>query len=190
MSACNIVVATGGPGMVKAAYSSGRPSFGVGQGNAQTILAPDYTDFERFAMMTVGNRTYDNGMPCTTDQTLHVPKNRVAEVVAAFEKNDAYLIADPAEIQKMRETCFKDGLLNAKIVGQPAEKIAEMAGIKIPAGTRVLLCIVDKWGRDELLAKEIMCPFCRILPYEKYEDAVERVRTNYLMEGAGHTGAI
>lgn len=190
MKACNIVIATGGPAMVKAAYSSGRPSFGVGQGNAQTLIDPDFSDWELVCTHLINNRTYDNGMPCTTDQTVHVHAGKVDTLVAKLKEKGGYLITDPADIQKLRDTCFPEGKINAAIIGQPAATLAAHAGITIPEDTLVLYCMVDKWGTDDVLAKEIMAPFTRILPYEKFEDAVERARTNYYMEGAGHSGSI
>jgi len=190
MKACDIVIATGGPGMVKAAYSSGRPSFGVGQGNAQTLVDPDYDDYDYLCNQLINNRTYDNGMPCTTDQTVHIHLSKVDKLIATLKEKGGYMVTDPKQIQQLRDACFPEGMINRDIVGQPAATLAKIAGIDIPADTLVLYCMVDKWGTDDVLAKEIMAPFTRILPYDKFEEAVERARINYFMEGAGHSGSI
>lgn len=190
MSACDVVVATGGPGMVKAAYSSGRPSLGVGQGNVQSILDVDFPDLDLFVEQTVINRTYDFGMPCTTEQTLHIPVELIDTIIEKLKAKKAFYIDDPEKIQLLREVCFPEGMINRYIVGQPPSVLASLVGIKIPEDTSLLVCRVEKWGTDEPLAREIMTPFLRILPYSNFEDAVERARTNYLMEGAGHSGAI
>lgn len=189
MSRADFIIATGGASVVKAAYSSGKPSFGVGQGNAQTIVAPDWTDFDTFAKMTIGNRTYDNGMPCTTDQTLHIERKSVDAVIRALQAHGAYLLNDE-EKEKVREAYFPNGKVNAGLVGKSAQVLAEAAGFSVSDEVKILLCKVDKWGKDDLLAKEMMIPFCRILPYDKVEDAIERARINYFLEGAGHVGAI
>lgn len=190
MAACDVVLATGGPNMVKAANSSGRPSLGVGQGNVQSILDVNYPDIDLFIEQTVSNRMYDNGMPCTTEQTLHIPVDLVDTVIEKLIAKKAFYIDDPEKIQRLREAAFPNGMLNKDIVGQHAKVLASLAGIEIPDDTSLLVCKVEKWGRDEPLAREIMTPFLRILPYENFSDAVERARTNYFMEGAGHAGAV
>lgn len=190
MSACDVVVATGGPAMVKAAYSSGRPSLGVGQGNVQSILDPDFPDLDLFVEQSVFNRSYDYGMPCTTEQTLHIPNALVDTIIEKLKKKKAYYIEDPKKIQRLREVSFPEGMLNRDIVGQHPSVLASLAGIEIPEDTSLLVCKVERWGKDEPLAREIMTPFIRILPYENFNDAVEHARINYLMEGAGHSGSI
>ena len=92
LAQCDVNIATGGPGMVKAVYSSGRPGFGVGQGNCQEIICDDYEDLDRLAMLAINNRSYDNGVPCTSEQTMHVPAAMEEKFLEAMQKNGAYLV--------------------------------------------------------------------------------------------------
>lgn len=191
MKAVNIIMATGGSAMVNAAYSSGRPSIGVGQGNTQVVLDRDYDNLPLAIETVVAGRQYDNGMPCTGEQTLHVPKEKLSEVIGLLEAQKAFQVKDPADIKKLAYTYFVDGgAPNAKLVGQSAQTVAQAAGVKIPDDARIIFIVVSKWGRGELLAREIMCPILRVLPYDTFEEAVERARENNLYEGAGHTGVI
>ena len=192
MKHCDVTIAAGGPSVVEAAYSSGRPAFGVGQGNAQNILAPDYDDIKGWVTKTINNRVYDNGMPCTTDQTLHVPMEKVEQVITEFESQGAYMVRNLDAVQKLREAVFQDGKINQELVGKSAGAVAKAAGIPVKEDTRLLLCMVEKCGEEgaDVLSREIMCPFCRILPYENVEDAVEHARLNHLLEGAGHASCI
>ena len=190
MGMSDFVIATGGKNVVTAAYSSGKPSFGVGQGNAQTILAPDYDDIERFTTMTIASRTNDNGMPCITDQMLHIPAGKFDEVIELLKKKGAYELNDE-EADKVEHTYFKeDGKVDGTCVGLSAVAFAKKAGIDIPEDTKILLKRVDYYGPGHNLTREMMVPFCRAIAYDNVEDAIERARTNYLMEGAGHNGAI
>ncbi len=190
MAAVDLILATGGPGMVKAAYSSGKPALGVGQGNVQCILDEDYPDLDAMVSTIVASRMVDFGMPCTGEQTVHCPVSRVDDLVAAYKARKAYYIDDPALIEKLRETIFINGAINRDIVGKPSHQVAKLAGIDIPEDTTILLLKVDKCGHDEVLAKEILAPVTRIFPYEKFEDAVEHARINMAMEGAGHSSCI
>lgn len=189
MEQVDFVIATGGPSVVKAAYSSGKPSFGVGQGNAQSIVAPDWTDFDTYAKMTIASRSNDNGMPCVTEQTLHIERKSVPAVIEALKANGAYMLNDDEKI-KVQDTYFTaEGKIVGDMVGKDAKAVAKAAGISVPDDTVILMCMMDSWGKEKL-SREMMIPFCRILPYDKVEDAIERARENYLMEGAGHNGAI
>lgn len=190
MSMANVVIATGGPSVVHAAYSSGKPSFGVGQGNAQTVLAPDYEDLDRFTTVVVASRTNDNGMPCISDQTLHIPEDKVDTVIDGLVSKGAYLMT-AEETEKVEHTYFKpDGKIDGTCVGLSAAAIAEKAGFSIPEGKVLLLSKIDFWGEGHLLSREMMIPYCRILPYGDVKAAIERARENYLLEGAGHNGAV
>lgn len=191
MATADVVVATGGPGMVKAAYSSGKPSFGVGQGNVQVIVDSDYKDFDGIAAGCAFSRAYDNGLPCTCDQTMYIPKARFNEMVEALKKNKAYYTDDEKIIEKLRKTAFtENGAVNRKFVGATMPKIAEMLGITIPEGAVLLAVPVSKSGSEEILGREIMSPVLRLFAYEKFEDAVKNAKANYLMEGKGHACAI
>lgn len=190
MAAVDLILATGGPGMVKAAYSSGKPALGVGQGNVQCILDEDYDDLEKLVSAIVPSRMVDYGMPCTGEQTVHCPASKLDALIRAYASMKCHYIDDEAQIQKLRETLFVDGAINREIVGQPSYRIAKMAGIDIPEDTTLLLLKVGKCGKEEVLAKEILAPITRIFPYDSFEEAVERARTNMLMEGAGHSSCI
>ena len=191
MSSANVVIATGGAGMVRAAYSSGKPAFGVGQGNVQDFIGEDWQDYAQLAELIVGNRTYDYGMPCTCDQHVHVPASKFDLLVEELTKRGGFLITDEGDIQKLREALFDaKGVIMRDCVGVSAAYIANKAGIEIPKDTVMLMVETSKYAYDELLAKEIMAPLVRLRRYTDIKDAVRVGKANYLMEGAGHSGAV
>ncbi len=190
MASVDLIIATGGPGMVKAALSSGKPSMGVGAGNAQCIIDEDYEDVDAIVDQIVGTRMIDFGMPCTGEQTIHCPASKADEVIAAYKKRKGYYVDDPDQLQKLRETAFVNGVINRDVVGQQSYKVCQLAGIEIPEDTTILLLKVDKCGKDEVLAGEILFPTTRLYVYDKFEDAVERARTNLLTQGAGHSSCL
>ncbi len=190
MASVDLIVATGGPGMVRAALSSGKPSLGVGAGNAQCIIDEDFDDVKSVVDQIIPTRMIDFGMPCTGEQTIHCPASKAEEVIAEYRANKAYYIDDPEQLQKLRETIFVNGVINRNVVGQRAHKVCELAGIEIPEDTTILLLKVDGCGKDEVLAKEILFPTTRLYVYEKFGEALERAKTNLLMEGAGHSSCL
>jgi succinate-semialdehyde dehydrogenase len=193
MKKVDVIVATGGSAMVKAAYSSGKPSYGVGPGNVQIIADRDYDNYPLMAAQVMGSRMYDNGMPCTGEQALIMPKEKSDEIIKIFEEKGAYLITDPTDIQKLRDSIFQkgfDGPINLNIVGHPASEVAKYANIDVPEGTKLLMVKLDKFGHDEVLCREIMCPVIRCFEYDDFEDAIKIAKTNLLMEGAGHSSGI
>ncbi len=190
MSAVDLIVATGGPSIVKAALSSGKPSLGVGAGNAQCIIDEGFDDVKSVVDQIIPTRMIDFGMPCTGEQTLHCPASKAEEVIAEYKANGAYYIDDPEQLQKLRETIFINGAINRAVVGQRAHKVCELAGIEIPEDTTILLLKVDACGKDDVLAKEILFPTTRLYVYDKFEEALQRARTNLLMEGAGHSSCL
>ncbi len=191
MGAVDVVVATGGPGMVKAAYSSGRPSYGVGQGNVQILVDEDYADYAAIAKSAVFSRSYDNGLPCTCDQTMFVPKSRVKEMLDLLVENKAVYLDDPAVIEKLRKTAFtEEGAINRKFVGATMPQIAEMLGVTFPADAAILVVPVYKAIDEEILCREIMSPVLRIFPYDSFEKAVQDAKKNYWMEGKGHSCSV
>ncbi len=189
MSACDIVVATGGAAMVKSAYSSGRPSFGVGPGNVQGIFDTDI-DISAAVPKAVASRTFDNGIICSADQTVIAPRATYDEIIAEFVKNGAYYTEDPAEVEVWRNAIFPGGVMNKYLVGQSVEKLAAAAGIAVPAGTKLIIVKAGKAGRGDVLSKEKMCPFMSAYAYDTWEEAVEIARQNLLYEGAGHSVSI
>lgn len=193
MSKVDVIVATGGSAMVKSAYSSGKPSYGVGPGNVQIIVDRDYDNYPLMVAQVMGSRLYDNGMPCTGEQALILPREKADEIIKMFEEKGAYMVTDPADIQKLREAIFMKGFngpINVDIVGHPAAEVAKYANISVPEGTKLLMTKLDKYGRDEVLCREIMCPFIRCFVYDDFEDAINIAKTNLLMEGAGHSSGI
>ena len=191
MEEADVVVATGGFGMVKSAYSSGRPSFGVGQGNVQSFI--DTTADVDFATETIiTNRSADLGLPCTGEQTVYIPRHLEKEVLTSFEKNGAYVLTDEEVIKKLRQKVFVNNHQNLELTGKKpsdAVKIMEL-GIDVPEETRLLVVKVNQHGEEEVLAKEILWPILRFRLYDNFDEALEWGRINLLMEGAGHTSTI
>lgn len=178
--------------MVKSAYSSGKPAYGVGQGNVQSIM-DETTDMDFATTTIVNNRFGDYGVPCTGDQTVHIPRDREQEALKAFEAAGAFLVTDPADVDKLRKKVFKEnGAANTELVGRPASKVAEIIGLDgVPADTKVLLFKLDGTaGPDEPLSREILTTVLRYQVYDKFEDAVELARETLLMEGAGHSSIV
>ena len=137
MREADLILATGGPGMVKAAYSSGKPAVGVGPGNTPAII-DESADIRMAAASVIHSKTFDNGMICASEQSVVVHKAVYKQFKEEMQGNGAYFLT-PAETEKVRKTILINGALNAKIVGQPAVKIAEMAGVKAPEGSKVLV---------------------------------------------------
>lgn len=189
MQAVDIVVATGGMAMVKAAYSSGKPAFGVGAGNVQVIIDREY-DFEQAAKDIIAGRKFDNGIICSGEQSIIAPAEKHAEIMDAFVRNGAYYIEDEATIEKFRNVLFVNGSINGKVVGQSVQFVADLAGVKVPEETKIVILKAKGVGTADVLCKEKMCPFMITLTYNTFEEAVEIARTNLLYEGAGHSAAL
>ncbi|MCB2296168.1 aldehyde dehydrogenase family protein, partial [Clostridium algoriphilum] len=157
MAAVDVVVATGGMGRVLAAYSSGKPAYGVGVGNVQAIIDRDY-DFDEAAKHIIAGRKFDNGIICSGEQAIIAPVEKFDKIMQAFTDNGAYYIEDEAIVEKFRSTLFIDGKTNGKIVGQTAQFVADLAGVVIPANTKVIILKPKGAGELDLLCKEVMCP--------------------------------
>lgn len=193
MEMCDCNLATGGAGMVKAVYSSGKPGIGVGPGNAQEIIDRGLTEEEltKIVPVAIDSRTYDNGVPCVGTQTDHLPAEYEEKYLDLMKKNGAYIITDEAERAKIRDFAFPGGgPINRQIVGRLPYEIGNMVGIDIPEGTRVILVKNEAWGDQDVLCREIMCPIMRYTTYENFEDAVARAVANLENEGAGHTSCV
>ncbi|MCR4672994.1 MAG: aldehyde dehydrogenase family protein [Lachnospiraceae bacterium] len=186
MKLCDATIATGGPGMVKAAYSSGKPSFGVGAGNVQSLVDTD-VDLKVVAPKIAKSRTYDNGVLCTCEQCVHVQADQFEELKDLLVAQGAYYIGGEEEVNAVRKAMFPDGEINKDVVGGSAVGIAKLAGIEVPEDTRFLLVKVEKSGADEPLTKEKLCPVLCISAYDKWEDAVEKAYINLINMGAGHS---
>ncbi|MBQ2062887.1 MAG: aldehyde dehydrogenase family protein [Oscillospiraceae bacterium] len=189
MRQCDVCISTGGGGMVKAAYASGKPAFGVGAGNVQCIIDRD-VDLEKAVPMIIAGRIFDNGIICSGEQTAITPAEKYNEMVRLFQANGAYYVEKPEEVDRLRETIFPGGVMNKDCVGQSAKKVAEMAGLPVPENVRVLLVKVEKSGFGEAYANEKMCPVIAAYRYDTWEDAVAIAAANLEVKGKGHSVCI
>ena len=189
MEKVDVVVATGGMGMVKAAYSSGKPAFGVGVGNVQVIIDRDANIKEAVPRIITG-RAFDYGIICSAEQTVMIPFEKFDEVVAEFEAHNCHFISDKDEKERLRKTLFTEGIPNKDVIGQDVAKIAKLAGIEIPQGTKVLIVETDGIGRNDVFCKEKMCPVLALTKYKDFKHAVEIAQTNLDFEGNGHSVTI
>src|SRR3954471_7530879 len=190
MKAADVVVAPGGGAMVKAAYSSGKPSYGVGAGNVPVIIDRD-VDLSDAAEKIVAGASFDNGIICSHEQFVLTPDELYEDTVQAFlATGKVWFTADPHQVQKLRETVFPGGHLNKDVVGRSAVEIGAKAGIDIPKEVRVILVRADGAGAEDVLAKEKLCPLVAILPYRTFDEAVARAKANLLVEGPGHSAAL
>lgn len=189
ISSADVVIATGGMGMVKAAYSSGKPALGVGAGNVQCIVDTD-ADIKTAAPQIIAGRIFDNGIICSGEQSIILPESGYEEMIAEFEKNGAFVITKPEEKEAMRTAMFVDGAMNRHAVGQSVQTIAKLAGLQVTEGTKVIIVEADGTGKDDQLAKEKMCPVLAVFKYKTFEEAVEIARTNLEAEGKGHSVSI
>jgi succinate-semialdehyde dehydrogenase len=190
MKASDVVVATGGGAMVKAAYSSGKPSYGVGAGNVPVIIDRD-VDLSDAVDKIVAGASFDNGIICSHEQFVLTPEERYEETIEAFlATGKVWFTADPHQVQKLRDIVFPGGHLNKDVVGRSAREIGAKAGIDIAQDVRVILVPADGAGTDDVLAKEKLCPVVALLPYRTFDEAVGHAKANLLVEGAGHSAAL
>lgn len=187
MAAADIIVATGGPAMVKAAYSSGKPSLGVGQGNVQCIIDDDVDMSDAVEKVIVG-RSYDNGLICLGEQTVFVPASKYDEFIAEAARLGACYIDDPDAIAKVRAGLFPDnGPLSRDVVGLDAVAVGEKLGVDVPEGARVIFVKVEGIGAAEQLCREKLCPVCAVATYDTWEQGVANMVENLAFEGKGHS---
>jgi succinate-semialdehyde dehydrogenase len=190
MKSCDVVVATGGGAMVKSAYSSGKPSFGVGAGNVPVIIDRG-VDLEDAVGKIVTGAAFDNGIICSHEQFVLTPEESYDETLKAFaDTGKVWFTSDEKQIEKLRKVVFPDGHLNKDAVGRTAREIGAMAGIDVPASARIILLPAKGAGEADVLAKEKLCPVVAILPYKTFEEAVADAKANLLVEGAGHSAAL
>ena len=188
MRESDIILATGGPGMVKAAYSSGKPALGVGAGNTPVIL--DETADIRLAVNSIiHSKTFDNGMICASEQSVIVHKDIYDEVRRTFAAQGCYFLKED-EIDKVRKVILINGALNAKIVGQKPATIAALAGITIPEYTRVLIGEVESVDLSEEFAHEKLSTVLAMYKAEDFADALNKAEQLVMDGGMGHTSAI
>ena len=188
MKEADIILATGGPGMVKAAYSSGKPALGVGAGNTPAII-DDTADIVLAVNSIIHSKTFDNGMICASEQSVIVHKNVYDAVKTEFAERGCYFL-NPEETEKVRKTIIINGALNAKIVGQKAVKIAELADVKVPEGTKILIGEVESVELSEEFAHEKLSPVLAMYKAEDIQDAFSKAERLIADGGYGHTSSI
>ena len=188
MANVDMVLATGGPGMVHAAYSSGKPAIGVGAGNTPAVI--DETANIPMAVNSVlVSKTFDNGMICASEQSVVVVEEVYEAVRAEFLKRGAYIL-DKKEKEAVRKVIANDGKLNANIVGQPAVKIAGLAGVTVPDNAKVLIGEVEKVGTDEAFSIEKLSPVLAMFKAKDYQAAFDKAEELVQFGGRGHTAVL
>lgn len=192
MKASDTVLGTGGPGMVKAAYSSGKPAYGVGAGNSQSIFDPAYDNLSGALDFFLMGNTFDNGIVCACNRCIIAPKSMTADIVKLLKEKNVYYVDDPATVDHIREVCFPNGFgkLNGDIVGKDVQTVAKMLGLDIPADTVSIGVKIEKTGFDEPLTREKMFPLFTHLECEDFKDGVAMAKANLLAEGAGHSSIV
>ncbi len=184
MKSCDCILATGGPGMVTAAYSSGKPAIGVGPGNAPTII-DDSADVKMAVSSVIHSKTFDNGMICASENSVIALKGIYDAVKEEFAYRGCHFL-NKEELEKVRKTIIIHGAINAKIVGQSAYKVAQMAGFEVPESTKILIGEVEKVDLSEEFAHEKLCPVLAMYKAEDFDDALNKAKV-LLKAGWGHT---
>jgi acetaldehyde dehydrogenase/alcohol dehydrogenase len=188
MREADIILATGGPGMVKAAYSSGKPAVGVGAGNTPAII--DSTADVRLAVNSIiHSKTFDNGMICASEQSVIVLKEVYDAVKKEFAERGCYFLNDE-ETEKVRKTIIINNSVNAKIVGQKAIDIAKLSGVNVPCGTKILIGEVENVDISEEFAHEKLSPVLAMYKAEDFQDALSKAEHLIADGGYGHTSSI
>ena len=188
MKESDIILATGGPGMVKAAYSSGKPALGVGAGNTPAII-DETADIVLAVSSIIHSKTFDNGMICASEQSVIVHKNIYDKVKKEFADRGCYFLKKD-ETEKVRKTIIINGALNAKIVGQTAHTIASLAGVNVPENTKVLIGEVTSVELSEEFAHEKLSPVLAMYKAKDIQDAFSKAEQLIADGGYGHTSSI
>ncbi len=188
MQSADIILATGGPGMVKAAYSSSKPALGVGPGNTPAII-DESANITLAVNSIIHSKTFDNGMICASEQSVIALDKIYDKVKEEFIKRGCYFLK-PKEIEKVRKTIIIDGSLNAKIVGQSAYTIASLAGVKVPETTKILIGEVESVDFSEEFAHEKLSPVLAMYHAKKFDDAIEKAYALIEGGGLGHTSSL
>jgi succinate-semialdehyde dehydrogenase len=191
MAAADLIVATGGAGMVKAAYSSGTPAYGVGPGNPPVILDRDF-DIEEAVPIMAEASSFENGILCDGCNHFLYPVEKEAEVFEAWRKGNIVVFDKKEDVDKFREVMFPDGKANAEIIGHDADVIAKAAGFDVPKETEVIALKIDKIGAEEILTHEFLGPTMTMITYETFEEAVDKALKILTEQGGiGHgTGVL
>ena len=188
MQSADIILATGGPGMVKSAYSSGKPALGVGAGNVPAVI-DDTADIILAVSSIIHSKTFDNGMICASEQSVIILDSIYDKVKEEFVKRGCYLLNEE-ETEKVRKTIIINGALNAKIVGQKAHTIAALAGVEVPESTKILIGEVESVEIEEEFAHEKLSPVLAMYRAKDFDDAMEKAHRLVLDGGIGHTSSL
>ncbi|WP_378961738.1 bifunctional acetaldehyde-CoA/alcohol dehydrogenase [Mediterraneibacter gnavus] len=185
----DIILATGGPGMVKAAYSSGKPALGVGPGNTPVII-DDTADIKMAVNSIIHSKTFDNGMICASEQSVTVLDSIYEEVKKEFQYRGCYFLKKGAELDKVRKTIIINGALNSKIPGKSAYEIAKMAGVDVPENTKILIGEVESVDILEEFAHEKLSPVLAMYKAKTFDEALAKAEQLVADGGYGHTSAL
>ena len=189
MKSCNIILATGGPAMVKAAYSSGKPAIGVGPGNTPAIIDKS-ADIKMAVSSIIHSKIFDNGMICASEQAVLIDSAIYKDTKKEFELRGCYFVTEE-EADKLRAVMFNEGALNANIVGKSAHYIAELAGFKVPEKTKILLAeLTDYNMENEKLAREKLSPVLACYKYDTFDEAIVNAKRLIKDGGYGHTSSL
>ena len=188
MKTADIILATGGPGMVRSAYSSGKPALGVGAGNTPAII-DDTADVTVAVNSIIHSKTFDNGLICASEQSCIAVDGVYEQVKAEFAARGCHILKGD-EPDKVRNTIIINGALNAKIVGQSAAKIAEICGFTVPAATKILIGEVESVELEEAFAHEKLSPVLALYRAKDFDDAVQKAERLIADGGYGHTSSL
>ncbi|WP_085830537.1 bifunctional acetaldehyde-CoA/alcohol dehydrogenase [Collinsella vaginalis] len=186
----DIILATGGPGMVKAAYSSGKPALGVGAGNTPVVI-DDTADILLAVNSIIHSKTFDNGMICASEQSVTALDSIYGAVKAEFERRGCYFVKPGREVEALREAMFKNGALDHRIPGMPAAKIAELAGIEVAPKTKILIVEAESTDPEkEEFSHEKLSPVLAMYRAADFQEAVDKAEHLVLAGGPGHTASL
>ncbi len=185
----NLILATGGPGMVKAAYSSGKPAIGVGAGNTPVII-DETADIKMSVSSVLMSKTFDNGVICASEQSIIIAEQTYKDVMAEFSRRGAHILSKKEKEQLQGILIGKDGHVSSQIVGQRAHDIAKMAGIDVPYDTKVLLAECGKVGDEEPYSMEKLSPVLAVYKSKSIDDSLDTCAALIEYGGAGHTAVL
>lgn len=188
MKEADIILATGGPGMVKAAYSSGKPALGVGAGNTPAII-DETADIKTAVNSIIHSKTFDNGVICASEQSVIILEKVYNQAKKEFKDRGCYLLNEE-ETEKVRKTIIINGALNSKIAGQSAFKIAQLAGVKVPESAKILIGEVTSVSLDEEFAHEKLSPVLAMYKAKDFDDALDKAAQLVADGGYGHTASL
>ena len=185
----DLILATGGPGMVKSAYSSGKPALGVGAGNTPVII-DDTADIRMAVNSIIHSKTFDNGMICASEQSVTVLDSVYDAVKKEFEYRGCYFLKPGKELDAVRKTIIINGALNSKIPGKSAYEIAQLAGVKVPENTKILIGEVESVDISEEFAHEKLSPVLAMYRAKTFDEALEKAAQLVADGGYGHTSSL